>query len=303
MGHDVKINEVIIILVTNFALAACSSGSSGGSASGNGFTVSDKTVGHFAPDQDLTKNQPETEAELQSWYSECEKVDGFSLGANFKVGQKVVSREDSIDLWPDLKSTGDVRIYNRAVEKIVGPKEFISVGTQTDKNFSISTRNRHTADTGGFGSNLVEIISTNPPELAGRLRDKIGSGAGASDENSIRCKSDPSKEGAFNRVTTKATLVLSDGTAVQGILVTEHSERINYVCGLYKKDETLIKEVKLSDRAIEERIEFYAKDVVNPFESKCHSSSGLLNMTVIRDSTGTKGILTLNKNEVLSIKN
>lgn len=295
------IREIFIVLAALFALSACSGGSSKGKGSTHDFNASEKMSGHFSPDQNLGKHLPEAEKKLEVWRDECKDVGVYNI-PYLKAGLKVVEREDTIHLWPELTPVGEVYIFDQFVEKIISPNEFLSIQTQSDNYFSMKSRYRHEAGLRGRGSELIEIISTSPPEFKRHIEDDIR--ADNDDLYYVNCDRDDlpdDKQSA--KATTFATLILKDETKVNGILVTERREYTNFICRLYKRsDDSLIRELKLSDRIAEERLEFYSKEYVNPFRSKCHDDAGLLSIDFTKDISGNKGILELNKSEVLSIK-
>lgn len=299
-----KLHELFINAITILALAACSSGSSGKGKNSFGnynydFTASEKVIGHFIPDQYLSQHLPEAEKELAEWKDECNKASGLSLESNLKVGLRVIGRGDQVSLWPKLESARDVRIYDRSVEKIISPNKFISVGDEIAQDYSVKFRDLNITGDNGFSSELLEIISTRPSQLKKQIENEIASNA--SDDNYVRCNHDYPNDNKDKKATTFASLVLKDGTKVKGILVTEYNEYTNYTCALYRKDNSMIREIKLADRVAEERINFYSKELINPFESRCHDSPGLLSVETVKDISGNRGIITLEKYEVLSI--
>jgi hypothetical protein len=109
-----------------------------------------------------------------------------------------------------------------------------------------------------------------------------------------------SRQLPFKRDVAFATLTLQNGATINGILVIENYEFSNYTCGLYRADNSLIREEMLSARGVNESVAFYSKDIVSPFTAQCHDDSSLLSIRTVRDLSGGKGILSLNKTEVLS---
>jgi hypothetical protein len=294
------LRELIISLATLLTLSACTSGSSGGSSNRNfDFKVSGEVSGHFVADENLSKHLPAAEKELEKWKNECEKIDGFNT-QNLTSDLKVTSREDEIKLWPDLKSNSDVRIYDNVVEKIISANEFYSIMEQIDSNYSIKARHRNSASNGGRSTELVTIISTNPTHLKNKI-DKARSSSDYADDNFVTCTRDYISGNNENRAVTFATFALKDGTTIKGILVTERNEYKNYTCTLHRPDRSVIRELRMADQVAEERMEFYSKEFVNPFSSRCHDMPGLLSVESVRDISGNRGLITLKKDEVLSI--
>lgn len=251
-------------------------------------------LGRLNPDVLSIQHQPEAEKELQTWQSECANVDGYKI-PNFRPGMRFQAREDSIYLWPDLRPSGEGRVLNQSVESIVSAKEFFSVQTQQTQNYSITTRSRHTAGVGNWGSEMVSVLSTNPPGL----KKRIEKATGQKDENYISCRSSSPGNAKYVRDVAFAKMTLLNGVTVNGIVVRESNPFVDYTCGLYRKDKSLIREEVLSSAGTNERIDFYSKDVVNPFRARCHDASSLLSIRITRDLSSGR-VLLLNKDEVLA---
>lgn len=289
-----KYAQILILAASVFTLASCSSGKSDGNGN-QGFAASEHIVGRLTPEDQFTPHQPEAEKQLQEWQNECSGVDGYKI-PNFKPGMRIQSREDNINLWPDLKPKGEGRFLHQSVESVVSAKEFFSVVTQQTQNYSITARSRHTAGTGFWNSEMVTLISTNPPSLKAQIEKARGQ---SKDENYTSCRSTADNNAKFDRGVTFAQFTLSSGQIVNGIVVRETNRFSTYTCGLYRKDRSLIREEQLSAGGISQRVSFYSKDVVNPFRSRCHDDASLLSIYTVRDLASGK-ILTLNKDEVLA---
>lgn len=281
------------LLLFALALAACSSGKSDGSGNQN-YTASEHILGKLTPQDEFVQHQPEAEKQLQDWQNECAGVDGYRI-PNFKPGMRIQSRQDDISVWPDLKPTGEGKFLSQSVESVVSAKEFYSVDTQNSRNYSITARSRHSAGTGFWNSEMVSILSTNPPGLKAQIEKMRGQ----NDENTTSCRSIPDTNSKFDRGVTFAKFTLSNGLTVNGIVVRETMRFSTYTCGLYRKDRSLIREEQLSAGGITQRVEFYSRDVVNPFRARCHDNPSLLSIFTVRDLASGK-IISLNKDEVLA---
>lgn len=281
------------LLLFAFVLAACSSGKSDGSGNQN-FAVSEQIQGRLNPEIQSLQHQPEAQKQLDAWNNECLAVEGYKI-PNLRAGLRVQAREDSVSLWPDLKPKGESRLLQQSVESVVNAKEFYSVQTQNTPNYSITTRSRHTAEVGSWGSEMVSILSTNPPGL----KAQIEKGARQQEDNYYSCRSSADINSKFVRHVAFAQFTLASGLVVNGIVVRETHSFTNYTCGLYRKDKSLIREEVMSSGGLTESVLFYSKDVVNPFQARCHDHASLLSIHAVRDLNGGR-LITLNKDEVLS---
>jgi hypothetical protein len=286
-------SEILAFVATTIVLAGCSSGSSGG-GNNRGFSASDQISGRLTPDIQSIQHQPEAERQLEAWRNECGDADGYKI-PNLRAGMHFQTREDNISLWPDLKPEGDARVLEQTVESVVSAKEFFSIQKQISQGYSVTMRSHHTAGVGHYGYEMVGIISTNPPGL----KNQIEKGIGRKDDTHVRCHSSIPDNSQFKRDVAFATLTLQNGATVNGILVVERNEFTNYTCGLYRADNSLIREEMLSTRGVNESVTFYSKDIVSPFEAQCHDDPSLLSIRTDRDLSGGRGILSLNKTEVL----
>ncbi len=300
-----KFRNLLVVSLSALMFTACSSGKSGdgsGIPRNQEFVASEKILGGFESDQDLNEHSSDAEAKLAEWRLECEnKVSSFD-SASLRVGLKVTSREDEIYLWPNLEANPDVRNYESSIEKVISPSEFVSIIEQSDESKSLRGRHRNTTKDRGLYSQLIEIVSTNPPEFKKQIEDLMKNPTD-SDDNYVQCKFDFPEDYKSKRTTSYATLVLKSGQKINGIRVSDYYEVTNYSCGLYRKDKSLVREVKLADRAAQERIDFYSKEFVNPFNSSCHADSSLLSVDTVKDISGNRGLIKLWKDEVLSISN
>lgn len=283
--------KAFVSLATLIVLAGCSSGKSGDSSHN---PASEKISGRLVPEVQSIQHQPAAQQLLEAWQNECHTVDGFNV-PGLRAGMQFRTREDSVSLWQDLKPKGETRTREHAIESVTSAKEFMGTLNQISQNYSILARFRYTAGVGTYSSEMVSIISTNPPSLKSQI-EKVRN---QPSQDHINCRSARPDGSPTKRDVAFATLTLQSGQAVNGILVVESNEFTDYKCSLYRNGNSLVREEMMSARGIEERIQFFSKDIVNPFEARCHDDASLLSVRSVRDLSGTNGIFSLDKSEVL----
>lgn len=289
-----KIHVLFLGAVTSLTMAACSSDKNGpGAASKYDLNFTPETLGHFEADWDLGIDSKEARADLHKWQTECASSEGYSFNTDVKVGSKFVTRQDNFFLG---SSIGETIVQEQTIESIKNDNQFTSIQEQFGVGYSIKSRYKHTAGKGSASSRLVDVISTSPVKLKAQIQSKAHNIA--DDTIDVSCGSTITDN--YKEAVTYATYVLKDGTKVKGILLTESYDMKDLECQYFNDDGEVSRKVNF-ERVSQETMEFYSKELVNPFTSKCYNQGRILFSKMTKDSSGNRGIISLSKEELIEV--
>ncbi len=246
------------------------------------------------------QHDPAAQKELSQWYDECTKLEGFQGVPGLSVGLAARTRDDffSYSNSTDLQPRGNAHYVEQSIEAIVFGNEFVSIGTYLTPNSSVTGRWRHKGFSNNYLSGLLSVISTQPPELKAQIEQSMK----RQEPEPAELAGCQFESGPQQKTVAYATFVLKDGTSVKGIASRTRHVLNDYRCGVRRRNESeLDRQQLLAERAVEESISFYSKELVNPFHAACFAQPSLLQVTKVRDVSGDRGLLYLFKSETLSL--